>query len=73
MKLYIFVFLVNKTEIENLILMFNTLMAEQVSRGRPANGLKRGKFRGVLQGTFEMTNAVMMDGGTDSFGRIIGT
>ncbi|XP_005797467.1 EF-hand calcium-binding domain-containing protein 1 [Xiphophorus maculatus] len=57
----------NKTEIENLILMFNTLMAEQVSRGRPANGLKRGKFRGVLQGTFEMTNAVMMDGVFRSF------
>ncbi|XP_007547655.2 calaxin [Poecilia latipinna] len=57
----------NKTELESLILMFNSLMAEQFSRGRPANGLKRGKFRGLLQGTFEMTNAVMMDGVFRSF------
>uniref|UniRef100_A0A3P9NC33 EF-hand calcium binding domain 1 n=1 Tax=Poecilia reticulata TaxID=8081 RepID=A0A3P9NC33_POERE len=61
----------NKTELESLILMFNSLMAEQVSRGRPANGLKRGKFRGLLQGTFEMTNAVMMDGDKDGHGVII--
>ncbi|XP_054909908.1 calaxin isoform X2 [Poeciliopsis prolifica] len=37
------------------------------SQGRPANGLKRGKFRGLLQSTFEMTNGLMMDGVFRSF------
>ncbi|KAM4725134.1 calaxin [Anableps anableps] len=56
-----------KTEIEILILKFNVLLAEQVGQGKAALGLDRGRFRGILQNIFGMTNAMMMDGVFRSF------
>lgn len=49
--------------------MFNALLAEQVGRGKGADGLDRGRFKGILQSIFGMTNAMMMDGSrpTDVF------
>uniref|UniRef100_A0A3Q2P3B2 Calaxin n=1 Tax=Fundulus heteroclitus TaxID=8078 RepID=A0A3Q2P3B2_FUNHE len=51
-----------KAEIECLIQHFNSLLADQVSRGKAAHGLDRGRFRGILQNVFGLTNAMMMDG-----------
>lgn len=54
--------LVNKTEAECLIRLFNGLLGDQSER-RVGNGLDRGRFRNILHNTFGMTDDMIMDRG----------
>ncbi len=54
---------VDKTETECLIRLFNGLLGEQAER-RAAHGLDRVRFRNILHNTFGMTDDMMMDSGT---------
>ncbi|KAI4890260.1 hypothetical protein NFI96_014035 [Prochilodus magdalenae] len=52
--------MINKTEAECLIRLFNGLLGEQTDR-RVGVGLDRGKFRNILHNTFGLTDDMIMD------------